>query len=166
MSCKDAPESPYSPLQSLNDPPGYARVEMMSSPTFHVKVSIGDGTERPFFGYVGYKDDRYSGTYKGILKNTGTKAVKAVRLTINYFSESEFLAQVVVPSTPVSCEFYFCEWGGIEHIPSVCEYFSDVILKPNEEVAWRAMLLHEGNDWRTEIEKWRTQFIIEWDETS
>jgi len=79
--------------------------------------------------------------------------------TINYFGEGEFLGQAVVPSWPVFSEFYSWEFG--QPVEDVV-YFSDCTLKLNEEVKWRAFLLHEGNDWRTKIVWRETQFIIEW----
>lgn len=157
MSCTDIPDSPYTPKFNLPNSDGYAKVEMMGRPSAYAKVYIGNDTG-PYFGFGGATR---SGIYRGILKNTGTKTVMSVRLTINYFGEGEFLGQAVMPSWPVFSEFW--EYG---ELPNTYVYFSDCTLKPNAEVKWRAFLLHEGNDWRTKIVWSETQFIIEWDETS
>jgi len=47
MSCKDAPESPFSPLQSLNDPSGYAMVEMMGRAISRCVADNGRWLARP-----------------------------------------------------------------------------------------------------------------------
>jgi len=163
MSCKDTPESPYSPLQSFNDPSGYVKVEMIGSPTSYNEVYTGiyHADAGPYFGYGGTRLG--SGVAYGILKNTGTKTVTSVRLTINYFGEGEFLGQAVVPSWPIFSEFY--SWEAGQPLDTVV-YFSDCTLKSDEEVKWLGFLPHEGNDWRRRIVWEETQFIIEWDETS
>jgi len=100
MLCTDIPDGPYTPNFNLPDSDGYARVEMIGTPAAYAEVYIGNDTG-PYFGLSGHP----SGIHNGVLKNTGTKTVTSVRLTINYFGGGEFLGQAVVPSWPVFSEF-------------------------------------------------------------
>ncbi|UCD07227.1 MAG: hypothetical protein JSW41_05380 [Candidatus Aenigmatarchaeota archaeon] len=157
ISCEKGIENPYVPG---NPNPLQANIEMVNNPSWYSTVytttcEIADWENNPYFGFMGYIDSQ--GNFQGVLKNTGNTTAYNVSILIKIFDSNWLLlGQVSIPSDDGCCHFFTDIYNP--------DRLYNCTLKPGETMAWRAFLLHDGNDWRpTTNPLTYTQYIIDWD---